>query len=35
MNNAIIIIIGNEILSGRTLDKNANFIAKSCSEDWN
>ena len=28
MNNASIIIIGNEILSGRTLDQNANFIAK-------
>ena len=32
MNNAIIIIIGNEILSGRTLDQNANFIAKRCSK---
>ena len=32
MNNAIIIIIGNEILSGRTLDKNSNFIAKRCSD---
>ena len=32
MNNAAIIIIGNEILSGRTLDQNANFIAKRCSE---
>ena len=32
MNNAIIIIIGNEILSGRTLDKNSNFIAKRCSK---
>ena len=32
MNNAAIIIIGNEILSGRTLDKNANFIAKRCSK---
>ena len=31
MNNAAIIIIGNEILSGRTLDKNSNFIAKRCS----
>ena len=31
MNNAAIIIIGNEILSGRTLDQNANFIAKRCS----
>ena len=31
MNNAVIIIIGNEILSGRTLDINANFIAKRCS----
>ena len=28
MNNAAVIIIGNEILSGRTLDQNANFIAK-------
>ena len=27
-----IIIIGNEILSGRTLDQNANFIAKRCSK---
>ena len=32
MHNAIIIIIGNEILSGRTLDKNANFIADRCSK---
>ena len=32
MNNACIIIIGNEILSGRTLDQNANFIAKRCSD---
>ena len=32
MNNSIIIIIGNEILSGRTLDKNANFIANRCSK---
>ncbi len=32
MNNAAIIIIGNEILSGRTLDQNANFIAKRCSK---
>ena len=32
MHNAIIIIIGNEILSGRTLDKNANFIAERCSK---
>ena len=32
MNNASIIIIGNEILSGRTLDQNANFIAKRCSD---
>ena len=31
MHNAII-IIGNEILSGRTLDKNANFIADRCSK---
>ena len=27
-----VIIIGNEILSGRTLDLNSNFIAKSCSK---
>ena len=32
MHDAIIIIIGNEILSGRTLDKNANFIAGRCSK---
>ncbi len=32
MSNASVIIIGNEILSGRTLDQNANFIAKRCSE---
>lgn len=32
MNNSIIIIVGNEILSGRTLDKNANFIANRCSK---
>ena len=32
MFNAIIIIIGNEILSGRTLDKNSNFIADRCSK---
>ena len=32
MNNAVIIIIGNEILSGRTLDQNANFIAGRCSQ---
>ena len=31
MQNAAIIIIGNEILSGRTLDKNSNFICKRCS----
>ena len=30
--NAAILIIGNEILSGRTLDKNTNFIAKRCSK---
>ena len=27
-----VIIIGNEILSGRTLDLNSNFIAKRCSK---
>ena len=27
-----VIIIGNEILSGRTLDQNSNFIAKRCSD---
>ena len=32
MNNAAVLIIGNEILSGRTLDQNANFIAKRCSK---
>ena len=32
MNNASIVIIGNEILSGRTLDINANFIAKRCND---
>ena len=32
MNNAAVIIIGNEILSGRTLDQNSNFIAKRCSK---
>lgn len=32
MTNASVIIIGNEILSGRTLDQNANFIAKRCSK---
>ena len=32
MFNAIIIIIGNEILSGRTLDRNSNFIADRCSK---
>ena len=30
MNNASVIIIGNEILSGRTVDQNTNFIAKRC-----
>ena len=32
MSNASVIIIGNEILSGRTLDQNSNFIAKRCSK---
>ena len=32
MNKAAILIIGNEILSGRTLDQNANFIAKRCNK---
>ena len=32
MSNSIILIIGNEILSGRTLDQNANFIATRCSK---
>lgn len=32
MSNASILIIGNEILSGRTLDQNTNFIAKRCSK---
>ena len=32
MENAGIIIIGNEILSGRTLDKNSNYICDRCSE---
>ena len=27
-----LLIIGNEILSGRTLDQNANFIAERCSK---
>ena len=30
--NAAILIIGNEILSGRTEDKNFNYIAKKLSE---
>ena len=32
MSKAAILIIGNEILSGRTLDQNSNFIAKRCSK---
>ena len=32
MENAEIIIIGNEILSGRTLDKNSNYISDRCSK---
>ena len=32
MENAGIIIIGNEILSGRTLDKNSNYISDRCSK---
>ena len=32
MSNVSVTIIGNEILSGRTLDQNANFIAKRCSK---
>ena len=31
MQKAAIIIVGNEILSGRTLDKNSNFICARCS----
>ena len=32
MTTSSVIIIGNEILSGRTLDLNSNFIAKRCSK---
>ena len=32
MENAGIIIIGNEILSGRTLDRNSNYISDRCSK---
>lgn len=32
MSTSSVIIIGNEILSGRTLDLNSNFIAKRCSK---
>ena len=32
MENAGILIIGNEILSGRTLDKNSNYISDRCSK---
>ena len=31
MQKAAIIIVGNEFLSGRTLDKNSNFICARCS----
>ena len=30
MSNASILIIGNEILSGRTFEKNSNFICSRC-----
>ena len=32
MLNVSVIIVGNEILSGRTLDQNSNFIAKRCTK---
>ena len=32
MLRAAILIVGNEILSGRTLDKNSNFISDRCSK---
>ena len=32
---AAIIVIGNEILSGRTLDKNTQYIATKTMSTWN